>query len=222
MLRQFFAYYRPHRKLFVLDFSCAVLAGLLELGFPMAVRAFVDQLLPGNDWGLITLTSVGLLPIYLINTGLMTVVNYWGHMLGINIETEMRRRSFDHLQKLSFRFYDNQKTGHLVARVTKDLEEIGEVAHHGPEDLFIAVMTFLGAFVLMFTVNARLALITAWSCRRSPWISTPVRRADDAYLAGAVRAGGRLQRPDRGECRRHPRRPGVRERGSRAAALRAG
>ena len=77
----------------------------------MAVRAFVDHLLPGNDWGLIALTSVGLLTIYLINTGLMTVVNYWGHMLGINIETEMRRRSFDHLQKLSFRFYDNQKTG---------------------------------------------------------------------------------------------------------------
>ena len=68
----------------------------------------------------------------------MVVVNYWGHMLGINIETEMRRKSFDHLQKLSFRFYDNQKTGHLVARVTKDLEEIGEVAHHGPEDLFVA------------------------------------------------------------------------------------
>ncbi len=161
MLRQFFAYYRPHRKLFLLDFSCAVLAGLLELGFPMAVRAFVDQLLPGNNWGLIVLTSAALLAIYLINTGLMAVVNYWGHMLGINIETEMRRRSFDHLQKLSFRFYDNQKTGHLVARVTKDLEEIGEVAHHGPEDLFIAVMTFLGAFVLMFLVNPPLAFLTA-------------------------------------------------------------
>ncbi len=91
----------------------------------------------------------------------MVIVNYWGHMLGINIETEMRRRAFDHLQKLSFRFYDNQKTGHIVGRVTKDLEEIGEVAHHGPEDLFIAIMTFIGAFVLMFLVNPQLALITA-------------------------------------------------------------
>ena len=104
----------------------------------------------------------------------MVVVNYWGHMLGINIETEMRRKSFDHLQKLSFRFYDNQKTGHLVARVTKDLEEIGEVAHHGPEDLFIAVMTFLGAFVLMTMVNPHLALVTPTTVigtvadRRSP------------------------------------------------------
>jgi ATP-binding cassette subfamily B protein len=161
ILRRFFAYYRPHRRLFVLDFSSAVISGVLELGFPMAVGVFVDRLLPGQDWGLILTAAAGLMAIYLLNTGLMVIVNYWGHMLGINIETEMRRKSFDHLQKLSFRFYDNQKTGHLVARVTKDLEEIGEVAHHGPEDLFVAVMTFVGAFVLMFVVNAKLALITA-------------------------------------------------------------
>ncbi len=160
MLRRFFAYYRPHWRLFLLDFCCAVLSGLLELGFPMAVRSFIDRLLPGQDWGLILLASTALLVIYLVNTGLMVVVTYWGHMLGINIETEMRRKSFDHLQKLSFRFYDNQKTGHLVARVTKDLEEVGEIAHHGPEDLFIAVMTFIGAFALMFAVNAKLALLT--------------------------------------------------------------
>jgi ATP-binding cassette subfamily B protein len=160
MLGRFFAYYRPYWRLFVLDFSCAVISGLLELGFPMAVRSFIDRLLPGQDWGLILLASAALLVIYLVNTGLMVVVTYWGHMLGINIETEMRRKSFDHLQKLSFSFYDNQKTGHLVARVTKDLEEVGEIAHHGPEDLFIAVMTFIGAFALMFTVNAKLALLT--------------------------------------------------------------
>src|SRR5215204_6532200 len=160
LLRRFFTYYQPHRKLFALDFSCAVLTGMLELGFPMAVGLFIDRLLPGQDWGLILVASAALLGIYLLNTGLMVVVNYWGHMLGINIETEMRRKSFDHLQKLSFRFYDNQKTGHLVARVTKDLEEIGEVAHHGPEDLFVAVMTFIGAFVLMFLVNPKLAIIT--------------------------------------------------------------
>ena len=161
MLRRFFAYYRPHWRLFLLDFCCAVLSGLLELGFPMAVRSFIDRLLPGQDWGLILLASTALLVIYLVNTGLMVVVTYWGHVLGINIETEMRRRAFDHLQKLSFRFYDGQKTGHLVARVTKDLEEIGEVAHHGPEDLFIAIMTLFGAFALMLAVYWPLALITA-------------------------------------------------------------
>src|SRR5215213_7419487 len=172
LLKRFFTYYQPHRTLFALDFSCAVLSGVLELGFPMAVGLFIDRLLPGQDWGLILFAAAGLLAVYLLNTGLMVVVNYWGHMLGINIETEMRRKSFDHLQKLSFRFYDNQKTGHLVARVTKDLEEIGEVAHHGPEDLFVAVMTFVGAFVLMFVINPKLALITAMIVPVTGWITT--------------------------------------------------
>ena len=162
MIARFLSYYRPHRGLFLLDFSCAVVSGLLELGFPIAVKLFVDRLLPGQDWPLIVTASLALLAIYVANTGLMVVVNYWGHVLGINIETEMRRRAFDHLQKLSFRFFDGQKTGHLVARVTKDLEEIGEVAHHGPEDLFIAVMTFAGAFALMLAVHPALALITAF------------------------------------------------------------
>jgi ATP-binding cassette subfamily B protein len=188
LLRRFFAYYRPHRRLFVLDFSCAVISGLLELGFPIAVGLFVDELLPGEDWGLIVLAAAGLLAIYLVNTGLMVIVNYWGHMLGINIETELRRRSFDHLQKLSFRFYDNQKTGHLVGRVTKDLEEIGEVAHHGPEDLFIAVMTFVGAFVLMFLIHPPLALITAVIVPITGWI--------------AARYGGRMTRTWRALFRR--------------------
>ena len=170
MLKRFFAYYRPHRGLFLLDFSCAVVSGLLELGFPIAVKIFVDQLLPGQDWGLIVAASLGLLAIYLTNTGLMTVVTYWGHMLGINIETEMRRKAFDHLQKLSFGYFDNQKTGHLVGRLTKDLEEIGEVAHHGPEDLFIAVMTLLGAFVLMFMVHVELALIAVAIVPVTGWL----------------------------------------------------
>ena len=172
LLRRFVGYYRPHRGLFLLDFSCAIVSGLLELGFPLAVRSFVDRLLPGQDWGLIALASAALLAVYALNTGLLAIVTYWGHRLGINIETEMRRKSFDHLQKLSFRFYDEQKTGHLVARVTKDLEEIGEVAHHGPEDLLIAVMTFIGAFVLMAAINARLALITALVVPVTAWITS--------------------------------------------------
>ncbi|MFN3673370.1 MAG: ABC transporter ATP-binding protein, partial [Bosea sp. (in: a-proteobacteria)] len=155
------SYYRPHRALFLLDFGCAVLSGLLELCFPLAVKGFVDLLLPRGDLPLIMLAGFALLVVYAVNSGLMAIVTYWGHVLGINIETEMRRRAFEHLQKLSFRFYDEQKTGHLVARVTKDLEEIGEVAHHGPEDLFIAIMTFLGAFALMLTVHVELAVMTA-------------------------------------------------------------
>ncbi|MCP4561605.1 MAG: ABC transporter ATP-binding protein [Bosea sp.] len=172
MLARFFAYYRPHRGLFLLDFGCAVVSGLLELGFPIAVKLFVDQLLPSGNWSLIVLASLGLLAIYLVNAGLMVVVTYWGHMLGINIETEMRRKAFDHLQKLSFGWFDNQKTGHLVGRLTKDLEEIGEVAHHGPEDLFIAVMTFIGAFALMLMVHPQLALITATIVPLIAWLTS--------------------------------------------------
>jgi ATP-binding cassette subfamily B protein len=172
LLKRFFAYYQPHRGLFVLDFSCAVASGLLELGFPIAVKLLIDTLLPTGQWGLIAMASAILLAVYVLNAGLMATVTYWGHMLGINIETEMRRKAFDHLQKLSFGFFDNQKTGHLVARLTKDLEEIGEVAHHGPEDLFIAVMTLVGAFILMFTVNMKLAVITALVVPLTAWLTT--------------------------------------------------
>jgi len=161
MLRAFFAYYRPWMGLFWLDFGCAVLSGLLELAFPLAVTAFIDHLLPRGDWWLTMLAAAGLLGLYALNAGLMAIVTYWGHKLGINIETEMRARAFDHLTRLSWRWYDRARTGKLVARVTRDLEEIGEVAHHGPEDAFIAIMTFFGAFALMFAINPQLALIVA-------------------------------------------------------------
>jgi ATP-binding cassette subfamily B protein len=160
MIRQFAAYYQPYRGLFFLDFSCAVVVGLLELGFPLAVNQFVDELLPGKDWALILLASAALLAVYALNTALQYVVTYWGHMLGINIETDMRRKLFDHIQKLSFRFFDNNKTGHLIARITNDLQDIGEVAHHGPEDIFIAIMTLIGAFVLMAWINWELTVLT--------------------------------------------------------------
>lgn len=172
LLKRFAAYYRPYRRLFLLDFGCAVVAGLLELAFPLAVTLFIDSLLPTGQWGPIVLAMAGLFVIYLVTGGLQAIVVYWGHMLGINIETEMRRRAFDHLQKLSFGFFDNNKTGHLVARLTKDLEEIGEVAHHGPEDVFIAVMTLIGAFALMLWVHTPLALITAMIVPLIAWLTT--------------------------------------------------
>ncbi|USG66170.1 ABC transporter ATP-binding protein/permease [Brevibacillus ruminantium] len=160
MVRRFFSYYSPYKGLFLLDFSCAVIAGLLELGFPLAVNQFVDKLLPGKDWSLILLACLGLLAIYALNTVLQYIVTYWGHMLGVNIETDMRKKLFEHLQKLSFRFFDNNKKGHLIGRITNDLNEIGEIAHHGPEDLFIAVMTLVGSFALMAYLHLELAILT--------------------------------------------------------------
>jgi ATP-binding cassette, subfamily B, bacterial len=161
MLKDFFSYYRPHLRLFWLDFGCAVVSGLLELAFPLAVTAFIDHLLPQGDWTLTVAAAAGLLALYAVNSGLLVIVVYWGHKLGINIETAMRARAFDHLTRLSWRWYDRARTGKLVARVTRDLEEIGEVAHHGPEDAFIALMTFVGAFLLMFWINPQLAFIVA-------------------------------------------------------------
>ncbi|EDE2107604.1 ATP-binding cassette domain-containing protein [Listeria monocytogenes] len=143
-----------------MDFGCAVLAAILELAFPVAVNHVIDTLLPGKDFGLIITAALALLFFYILNTFMQYIVTYFGHMLGLNIETDMRRDLFSHLQKQPFDFYDNQKTGKLMSRMTTDLFEIGEVAHHGPEDIFISIMSLFGAFFLMLNINVKLAIST--------------------------------------------------------------
>ncbi|MFJ7753804.1 ABC transporter ATP-binding protein [Peribacillus muralis] len=160
MIRRFASYYLPHKRLFIIDFFSAVVVAVLELAFPLAVQWFIDTLLPGDNWSAIVTVSAGLLLIYIISTFLQFIVGYWGHKLGINIETDMREELFQHVQKQSFRFFDNTKTGHIMSRITNDLFDIGELAHHGPEDLFIAFMTFVGAFWIMLTINVKLALVS--------------------------------------------------------------
>ena len=107
MFRTFATYYKPYKGLLFLDFACGVVVGVLELGFPLAVNLFVDNLLPGEKWSLILLAMLGLLLIYGLNTGLQYIVNYWGHMLGINIETDMREKIFSHIQSLSNSFFES-------------------------------------------------------------------------------------------------------------------
>ncbi|EED2629530.1 ABC transporter ATP-binding protein [Listeria monocytogenes] len=143
-----------------MDFGCAVIAAILELAFPVAVNHVIDTLLPGKDFGLIITAALALLFFYILNTFMQYIVTYFGHMLGLNIETDMRRDLFSHLQKQPFGFYDNQKTGKLMSRMTTDLFEIGEVAHHGPEDIFISIMSLCGAFFLMLNINVKLAIST--------------------------------------------------------------
>ncbi|MBC1435695.1 ABC transporter ATP-binding protein [Listeria rocourtiae] len=143
-----------------MDFGCAVIAALLELAFPVAVNQVIDKLLPSKDWSLIVTATLALLFFYFLNMFMQYIVTYWGHMLGLNIETDMRRDLFAHLQKQPFEYYDNQKTGKLMSRMTTDLFEIGEVAHHGPEDIFISIMSLVGAFLLMMTINVKLAVMT--------------------------------------------------------------
>lgn len=160
MLKRFFHYYKPYKKLFMLDFTCAVIAAVLELAFPVAVTEVIDTILPVGNWNLIILASIALFSLYALNTVFQFIVTYFGHMLGVNIETDMRQELFTHMQKQPFSYYDNNKTGKLMTRLTTDLFEISEVAHHGPEDIFITIITLLGAFALMTTVHVKLAIAT--------------------------------------------------------------
>lgn len=159
MLKKFFSFYKPHKRLFIIDFSSAVFVAILELAFPVAVQWFIDDLLPSGNWETIVRVGIVLLFVYIISTILQYIVSYLGHKLGINIETDMRQKLFNHVQRQSFRFFDNTKTGHIMSRITNDLFDIGELAHHGPEDLFIAIMTIIGTFTIMFNINPELAII---------------------------------------------------------------
>ncbi|AYV66615.1 MULTISPECIES: ABC transporter ATP-binding protein [Niallia] len=177
MIKRFFSYYKPHKKLFTLDFSSAIVVALLELAFPLAVSWYIDELLPEGNWSSILSVGVGLLLLYGISTFLQYIVNFWGHKLGINIETDMRGQLFTHVQRQSFSFFDNTKTGHIMSRITNDLFDIGELAHHGPEDLFIAIMTFVGAFWIMLTINIKLALIVIFIVPILVWLITYCNRS---------------------------------------------
>ena len=161
MLKRFFSYYKPYKALFILDFTCAIVAALLELSFPVIVNQVIDKIMPQGNLRLIFMVSSLLLIFYIVNTLFQYVVVYYGHKLGTNIETDMRKELFTHFQKQPFEFYDNQKTGKLMSRLTTDLFEIAEVAHHGPEDVFITVMTLVGSFALMYNIHGPLAIATA-------------------------------------------------------------
>jgi len=159
LLQRFFSYYKPYKGLFILDFSCAILVALIELAFPIVLNKVIDDILPDGEMKWIIMASLLLFALYIFNSILHFIVSYWGHMLGINIETDMRKESFSHVQKLSFRFFDNNKTGHLVSRLTNDLMDIGELAHHGPEDIFIAAMTIIGTFGVMFYIDPTFTIL---------------------------------------------------------------
>ncbi|MEA0561961.1 MULTISPECIES: ABC transporter ATP-binding protein [Lysinibacillus] len=159
LLQRFFSYYKPYKGLFILDFSCAILVALIELAFPIVLNKVIDDILPDGEMKWIIMASLLLFALYIFNSILHFIVSYWGHMLGINIETDMRKESFSHVQKLSFRYFDNNKTGHLVSRLTNDLMDIGELAHHGPEDIFIAAMTIIGTFGVMFYIDPTFTIL---------------------------------------------------------------
>ena len=134
MIRQFVKYYKPHKTLFILDLLAAFAMAGIDLIFPMFSREFVNDLIPNQKLKLIIIYSLIVLVLYVIKIGLNYFMGYWGHVLGSRIEFDMRRDLFTHIQKLEFSFFDNIKTGQLMNRLTADLNEVTELAHHGPED----------------------------------------------------------------------------------------
>ena len=158
-LRIFISYYRPHWRIFVLDMCCALCISLVDLLFPFISQLSMKQLLPQRMFGAFFLVMALMVLAYLIKLGMNYIVSYWGHLLGVRIEADIRSDLFRHMQDLSFSFYDKNRTGYLMSRVTNDLFEITELAHHGPEDLFISLVTLFGAFCILLTVRWELALI---------------------------------------------------------------
>ena len=155
----FLSYYKPHMKLFILDMCCALGIALVDLAFPAASRQALNELLPKNLYAAFFAVMAILLAAYALRSVMYFIVTYWGHMMGVRIEADIRRDLFSHMQDLSFSFYDKNRTGQLMSRATTDLFEITELAHHGPEDLFISAVTLTGAFCMMMRIQWKLALI---------------------------------------------------------------
>ena len=159
IMKTFFGYFKPHRGLFVLDLSCAFIACLIDLIFPLAARASMNRLLPAKAYQAFFTVMVIAAIAFILRSLMNYVITYWGHMFGVRVEADMRNDLFVHMQTLDFKFFDNNRTGQLMNRITGDLFEITELAHHGPEDLFIAIVTIVGSIGIMASIQWRLALV---------------------------------------------------------------
>ena len=158
-LRIFLSYFKPHWKLFSLDMGCAILIALVDLAFPLVSRAALYQWLPEKNYRVFFVVMAVVALAFVLRAVLYYIVTYWGHTFGIRVEADIRRDLFRHMQMLGFDFYDRNRTGQLMSRLTTDLFELTELAHHGPEDLTISVITIVGALAVMFTIEWRMALI---------------------------------------------------------------
>ena len=159
MLKRFIKYYKPHRKLFALDMICSFLLSACDLFYPMITRSMLNDYIPNKKLRVLIVWGVILLVIYLIKMGFKYFIQYYGHVVGVRMQADMRKEAFDHLEKLPFSYFDNNKTGSIMSRIINDLQEIAELAHHGPEDLIVSIFLLIGSFILMATINLPLTLI---------------------------------------------------------------
>lgn len=160
MLKRFFSYYKPYKGLFALDMAAATISSILAIFFPALTRELLKTWIPDKNWSMMIYCFAIMLCVYLIQTILNFIRVKWGHYLGVYVENDMRRDCFNHLQTLSFEYYDHTKTGHLMSRLTNDLFQIAEVAHHCPEDCLISVATIVGAYIVMFHYSVPMSLVS--------------------------------------------------------------
>ena len=159
LIRRFIPYYRPHLKLFITDIICAALISAFNLIYPYITGEIIDNYVPNGLLNWLLISAIALLVFYIIKAGLNYFLQYWGHVVGVRIQKTLRSELFDHLEKMPLSFFDENKTGVIMSRLTNDLFEISELAHHGPEDVLLSVVTLIGAIAIMFTYDVYLALI---------------------------------------------------------------
>ncbi|MGV1061184.1 ABC transporter ATP-binding protein [Clostridium perfringens] len=160
MLKRFIRYYKPYKKLFILDLLAAFLVSACDLFYPMITRNIINDVIPNKQIKLLFVFAVVLTLIFLIKAGLNYFMQYWGHVVGVRMQADMRRDLFDKLQDMPNKYFDNNKTGVIMSRIINDLLDISELAHHGPEDLFISLVMLVGSFIILCTINVPLTIIT--------------------------------------------------------------
>jgi len=159
LIRIFLGYFKPHRRLFALDMLCALTVAAVDLAFPLVTRWSINHLLPDQKYLIFFIVMGSMVAAYAIRAVLYYVICYWGHTFGIRVEADIRSDLFRHMQTLGYDFYDRNRTGQLMSRLTSDLFDITELAHHGPEDLLISTLTIIGALTVMFIIEWRLAVV---------------------------------------------------------------
>ncbi len=160
MLKRFIRYYKPYKKLFILDLLAAFLVSACDLFYPMITRNIINDVIPNKQIKLLFVFAIVLTLIFLIKAGLNYFMQYWGHVVGVRMQADMRRDLFDKLQDMPNKYFDNNKTGVIMSRIINDLLDISELAHHGPEDLFISLVMLVGSFIILCTINVPLTIIT--------------------------------------------------------------
>ncbi len=155
----FFSYFKPHKKLFILDMTCALLIALIDLSFPAITRYSLNQLLPNNAYRTFIIIMAIMLAAYTLRAFFYYIISYYGHTFGVLVEADIRSDLFQHMQELSYGYFDKNRTGQLMSRLTADLFDISELAHHGPEDVFISSLTIVGSLAILFTIQWKLTLI---------------------------------------------------------------